>query len=122
MKKRKRVLIVDDDFWLLLSLRRLLERCDYEVHIASDVEGGMKKAQERRPHVVLVDLLLGYENGTELVWRLRGMVPGLPVVLISAKPGDEAARLAAIYGAAFLAKEDLHLLPYLLHQLFGKEG
>ena len=122
MKKGKRILIVDDDFWLLLSLRRLLERCGYEVLIASDKAAAVSITEQRRPEAVLVDLLLGFENGIEVVWQLRAIMPNLPVVLMSGCLGDEPAKLAIIYGAAFVGKDEMTHLPALLHRLLKKKG
>lgn len=112
-----RILVVDDDFFILRGLRKVLER-DYEVKTASDGETAMRIAEEFRPNVAFVDLILGYDSGLDVVQGLRAMLPDAALVLMSAHhPGRISEEVDAVGADGFLAKEELALIGSLLYRI-----
>lgn len=112
-----RVLLVDDDFWLLKGLRRVLER-DYEVRVATDGDTAVSIAESFKPRAVFVDLLLSYENGLDLIEQLRETLPDATIVLMSAYKMDQLIDEALAAGAdGFLAKEQLGAIGAFLWQI-----
>jgi CheY-like chemotaxis protein len=106
-----RCLIVDDNQTFLEAARVLLEREGLTVAgVASTVAEALRRAEEVRPDVVLVDIWLGDESGLELARHLvdsdRGDEP--TVVLISTHSEEDVADLISESPAAdFLAKSEL---------------
>lgn len=66
-----RVLIVDDDPSIRELLGELLVDEGYEVFVASNGLSAVGIAQERQPHVILMDLMMPVLNGIEATHRIK---------------------------------------------------
>lgn len=76
-----RVLIVDDERPVLLTIEALLKRRGYEVAAASSAAVGMKLMREWKPELVLLDLGLPDADGMEVLRKIRtGGVEGAGAV------------------------------------------
>ena len=106
-----RLLIVDDNTHFLEAARRLLEREGMTVvGVASTTLDALRRAEELRPDVTLVDIELGQESGFDLARRLTEgtETPRPPVILISAYPEQDLADLIEASPAlGFLPKSGL---------------
>ena len=87
-----RILVVDDHADMRAYLVRLLGRA-HRVETAADGEAALAKAVADPPDLVLADVSLPGLSGLELVTALRGdpRTSLVPVVLMSARAGPEAA-------------------------------
>jgi DNA-binding NarL/FixJ family response regulator len=106
-----RCLIIDDSPRFLDAARGLLERQGITVvGVASNSTDALRRAEELRPDVTLLDIDLGGESGLELARRLHdqaGPVPA-PVILISTHAEQDYAELiAASPAVGFLSKTAL---------------
>ncbi len=105
------VLIVDDDRLFLEAAHDLLEREGLRVvGVAATAAEALRRAEELRPEVVLVDIMLGGESGFDLARRLaehnRGGGP--TVILISThSEADFADLIAESPAAGFVPKRNL---------------
>jgi CheY-like chemotaxis protein len=120
-----RILVVDDDFTILRGLRSLLEELGHRVYVASDGESALRVSKELTPDVVLVDLLLAYENGLDIIEQLRPILPRCHLALMTSWPGDEIIYEAEACGAdVFVAKDELPsaLLLLLRHLERQRQG
>jgi len=107
---RLRVLIVDDSESSLDAARVLFEREDVSVvGVASTTAEALGRAEQLRPDVVLVDVMLAGESGVELARRLVEHEDGggPAVILISTHAEDDLADLIAETATGFLAKSEL---------------
>jgi CheY-like chemotaxis protein len=106
-----RLLIVDDNTHFLEAARRLLEREGMTVvGVASTTLDALRRAEELRPDVTLVDIELGQESGFDLARRLTEGTRSQrqPVILISAYPEQDLADLIEASPAlGFLPKSGL---------------
>jgi ActR/RegA family two-component response regulator len=110
-------MIVDDDFFILSGLRKMLER-DYQVKTASDEETALRIAQRFQPDVVFIDLLLGYESGLDVAEKMREILPDAALILMSGgHPGRISEEFDAFGCDGFLAKEELALIWGLLQRI-----
>ena len=76
--RRARVLLVDDDLWVLLSLRRVLERRGYEVVACSAPLDALALVETGHGFDVLItDLSMPLLRGSELLARVVVADPGL---------------------------------------------
>ena len=89
------VLVVDDDPTVSDVVRRYLERAEIEVTLAADGFAALAAVWERRPDLVVLDLMLPGLDGLEVCRQLRAADPNLPVVMLTAL-GDEADRVVGL--------------------------
>ena len=89
------MLVVDDDPTVSDVVRRYLERADFSVTLASDGFVALAAVAERRPDLVVLDLMLPGLDGLEVCRQLRQDDPNLPVVMLTAL-GDEADRVVGL--------------------------
>ena len=86
------VLIADDNADMRDYLRRLLgDR--YAVEAVSDGQAALESARRRKPHLVLSDVMMPRLDGFGLLHALRsdGDLRDVPVILLSARAGEEAS-------------------------------
>ena len=105
------VLIVDDNWLFLEAARDRLEREGLRVvGVAATSAEALRRAEDLRPEVVLVDVMLGGESGFELARRLaaRHLDGGPAVILISTYSGADFARpIAESPATGFLPKQQV---------------
>lgn len=96
------VLVVDDDPDLVSGVARNLKILGHTVRTATSGHEALGLAEQRRPHVALVDMKMPEMNGFELVRLLR---QGDPVVTVIYMTGfSEMAHLAVEQGVTVLNK------------------
>ncbi len=81
---RKKILIVDDEKLIRWSVRQKLNEWDLEVVEAEDAREALRIFPQESPDLVILDVNLPDEKGTELLKQFRNAVPELPVVMITA--------------------------------------
>ena len=94
----KRILVIEDDPDIALSLRLKLERDGgFEVVTAHDGGAGLRLAVERPPDLVLLDLNLPGMDGFEVCRQLRKTpaTAATPVIMLTARIG-ESDRVAGL--------------------------
>ena len=105
-----RCLLVDDNKAFVETARRVLDSAEVRVTgTASNIAEALLRASELRPDVVLVDIMLGDENGFDLARSLAASAAGnLAVIMISSDTEDDYADLVAESPAlGFLPKSEL---------------
>jgi two-component system alkaline phosphatase synthesis response regulator PhoP len=103
----RRILIADDEPNIVTSLEFLMRRCDYEVCVARDGEEALRLAEQFRPDLVLLDVMMPRKNGFEVCRRIREN-PGLQsirIVMLSARGRDvEVGKGLALGADAYVTK------------------
>ncbi|MET7748960.1 response regulator transcription factor [Micromonospora sp. NPDC005367] len=92
---RHRVLVVDDDRTVSDVVCRYLEHAGYEVEHVGDGLAALDTVRERRPHLVVLDLMLPGLDGLQVCRRLRQGSEGVPIIMLTAR-GDEADRVLGL--------------------------
>ena len=82
-KRRRRVLIVEDEPALRLSYQRAFEP-RYELVFASTGAEALEQLEQQRPDVAVLDMRLPDTDGVELLRRIRLTEPDLPVIITTA--------------------------------------
>ncbi len=87
-----RVLLVDDNADLREYVQGLLSAVGYQVEIAGDGEAALEMIRAARPDLVLTDVMMPRMNGFELLAAIRAdpELGDLPVIMLSARAGEEA--------------------------------
>lgn len=78
-----KILIVDDDNLICLSLKRVLERLEYQAEIC--MEGGkvFDSIEMHQPDIILLDIYLTTHNGLDILRDLQEKYFHIPVVMIT---------------------------------------
>ncbi len=87
--KSSSVLIVDDEPLLLGTTRDFLEPSFAKVWTATTPAEALHIAKTQSIDILLVDHRMPQMRGTELLKRVREIIPELPVIMITAYPDDD---------------------------------
>jgi DNA-binding response OmpR family regulator len=98
MSGMPRVLLLEDDDGIRLSLRMALEDDGYTVSDAADAERALAMVDEDAPELMLVDLMLGGMDGFTFIRRVRPTSQA-PIIVLSARADTEDIVTALEAGA-----------------------
>jgi CheY-like chemotaxis protein len=86
-----RILVVDDDAWILRMVTTVLEKKGYQVTTAQDGEEGLAQAQATSPDLIITDVMMPKLDGWALVKQLRAtpQLAFVPVIFLTALGSDE---------------------------------
>jgi two-component system nitrogen regulation response regulator NtrX len=95
------ILIVDDEADIRDLVSGILEDEGHSTRLARDADEGLKSIEERRPHLVILDIWLQGSrlDGLEMLSAIKKAHPDLPVVIISGHGNIETAVTAIRRGA-----------------------
>jgi CheY-like chemotaxis protein len=91
-----KILVVDDSRTALMMEREILERrTAYQCVTASDGQEAVEKAQQERPDLILMDVVMARMNGFEAckMMRQHASTREIPIVLVTTR-GEEAYKEA----------------------------
>jgi len=103
----KKVLIVDDEPNIVLSLEFLMKRAGFDVAVARDGEEALAQVAAFAPDLVLLDIMMPKKSGYEVCEILRAdpARAGMKIVMLSAKGRDtEVAKGMALGADAYVTK------------------
>ena len=88
---KETILVVEDEEDIRELLKYNLEKEGYQVFAAATGEEGLRAVRDRRPDLILLDLMLPGLDGLEVCRRIRGeaQTQPLPIIMLTAK-GEEA--------------------------------
>jgi two-component system response regulator MprA len=117
----RRVLVVDDDPRSRNAVARLLTEEGYDATVAADGEEASGLLASWHPDLVLTDLNMPRLDGCGLLKRVNALVPGTPVIVLSARSGaDGRASVEGMGVAGFFAKPvQIDELLARIHDLIG---
>ncbi len=81
------VLIVDDSPTELYACQKILEKHGYEVETATDGESSLERAQQVKPDLILMDVVMPGMNGFQATRQLNknSDTAQIPVIIITTK-------------------------------------
>jgi DNA-binding NtrC family response regulator len=109
---------IDDDPATLELISEALGESSLEIHTATDPEEGLRVVQEKRPEIVLLDLMMPKLDGMALLERILRIDPGIEVILITGHYSTESAVQAIQKGAGDYLNKPLSIA--LLREKIGK--
>jgi len=118
MKKSYKILIVEDDIKLQKVLNDKIVREGWKVAVAVDGEEGIRRIEESRPDLVLLDIRMPRMNGFEMLEAVRKKYgrKELPVVVLTNYgEADNVSRAVELQAEAFMVKSD-----HSLDEVVGK--
>jgi DNA-binding response OmpR family regulator len=103
----KKVLIVDDEPNIVISLEFLMKREGFKVFVAGDGDAALETIAAEIPDLVLLDVMLPKKNGFEVCQQIRATPAwqGIKVIMLTAKGRDtEVAKGMALGADAYMTK------------------
>jgi two-component system, OmpR family, alkaline phosphatase synthesis response regulator PhoP len=104
----KTILLVEDSRMVRTILEKDLTRAGYRVITAADGEHGLQSAQQCRPDLVLLDMLLPKITGLDVLRTLKSddATSALPIIALTGLSKGNADKLKKQGAAAFFEKSD----------------
>jgi DNA-binding response OmpR family regulator len=112
-----KILIVEDDTPIVRALERGLKAHGHELVSADNGEDGVALAEDPSVDLVLLDIALPGLDGHEVLKRIRGRRPDLPVLMLTARDDLQNKVLALNSGA-----DDYLTKPFALEELLARVG
>ena len=112
-----RILVVEDNANLAYGLMTSLELEGHEVVLADDGAAGLRAALDRRPDLLILDLMLPGMDGYRVLKALRDAGATVPVLILTAR-GEEADKVLGFR----LGADDYVTKPFGLLELLARVG
>lgn len=96
---KPRLLLVDDDQIFCQVLAQALEKRNYDVEIAYQVQSGLDLAEKIEPEYAIIDLRIGHESGLELVNKLISLDDNTRIIMLTGFASIATAVAAIKLGA-----------------------
>mgnify|MGYP001620069914 CR=1 FL=1 len=82
---KKNILIIEDDDFFRELLRKKLLSKDFNIFEAIDGEKGIEEMKEKKPDLVLLDLLLPNIDGFEVLLKVKSdpIISSIPIIILS---------------------------------------
>jgi DNA-binding response OmpR family regulator len=95
----KRILLVDDDYEIVESMRIALESRGYSILVARDGNQGLAMAEREDPDLVILDMMMPKRSGFLVLEKLRRTRPvPIRVIMITANEGSRHKAYAEMLG------------------------
>ncbi|MCP4373694.1 MAG: response regulator, partial [Deltaproteobacteria bacterium] len=95
----REILIIDDNLKLCESLARSFAKRDIKSYYATNSLDALPLFIEKGPGIVLLDIMLGPENGIDILKKILELNPNAQVIMITAYAKIESAVEAIKIGA-----------------------
>lgn len=108
----KRILFIEDESALQKTFGEILKREGYEMISALDGEIGLRLAKEKKPDLILLDLILPRVNGFEVLKEIKSdeNTKQIPIIVLTNLEGAEDTDKAIELGATtYLVKANYSL-------------
>ncbi len=101
MKKRKKILVIEDDHFLRENMTELLELSNFEVHSASNGKIGIETAKKCKPDIIVCDIMMPEIDGYSVLEVLakKNNTKFIPFIFLSAKAERKDIRKGMDLGA-----------------------
>jgi len=89
--KKKKILIIEDEYSLQEILKDILTDAGFDVIIANDGKEGIQKIHQEYPDIVLLDCMMPKMDGYEVIIKIRKdtMFLNLPVIMLTVKSSEK---------------------------------
>jgi DNA-binding response OmpR family regulator len=111
----QRILVIEDDASILRGLADNLGFDEYEVLTAADGESGYRMIRDKRPDLVILDLMLPRMSGYEVCRKARAEGVRTPIIMLTAR-GEEADRILGLD----LGADDYVSKPFSVRELMAR--
>lgn len=90
-----KILIAEDDRNILAGLVDILKMDGHSTVIARDGEAAVRQVKDRKPDLLILDIMLPKMNGFEVCKKLKAQGAAVPIIILSAQ-GEEADKVLGL--------------------------
>ena len=98
--KKKSVLVVDDEESIRVSLKRIIEKANYQVETAENGSAALKKLAIHKYNIVLTDIMMDDISGITLLQNIKENYSNVLVLLMTGYASIDSAIVALRSGAS----------------------
>jgi two-component system OmpR family response regulator len=113
--ERARVLVVDDEPSIVDAISMALRHHGFDVEAAESGKDALERVRRRRPHVMVLDVMLPDMEGFEVARRLSAEDAAVPILLLSAR-GNTADKVRGLTAGG----DDYVTKPFSLEELIAR--
>jgi len=124
MKKRAKILLVDDDIDFVEVTKTILETKPYEVIVASNGDEGLRKAREEKPDLILLDVIMPIKDGFTAAEQLKKdpQLSKIPTLMLTAFAAKGAQSSIPVSRGFTLEADDYIDKPVSPEELLARVG
>jgi two-component system alkaline phosphatase synthesis response regulator PhoP len=111
----RKILIIEDDPGIQMSLQDEFESEGYQVFVANDGVKGLTMTKEKKPDLIILDIMLPELDGYEVCKRLRKEGNNTPIIMLTVKDKEIDKVLGLEFGA-----DDYVTKPFSLRELLAR--
>ena len=111
----RKILIVEDDPGIQMSLQDEFESEGYQAFVANDGAKGLSMTKEKKPDLIILDIMLPELDGYEVCKRLRKEGNNTPIIMLTVKDKEIDKVLGLEFGA-----DDYVTKPFSLRELLAR--
>lgn len=112
---KQRILIAEDDTNIRNGLFALLQGEGYDVCVARDGEEALKRYSERKPDLVILDIMMPKKSGYDVCRSIRAKDEKIPLIMLTAK-GEEIDKVLGLG----LGADDYMTKPFSTRELVAR--
>lgn len=114
---KKKVLFIEDETEIVDLMRTRLEANGYQMFSAYDGEEGLKKVEENKPDLILLDIVIPKINGLIVCQRLKNgsKTKDIPIIVVSASGGKDLPKRCREAGS-----DDVVIKPFEAEEILDK--
>lgn len=109
---KQKLLIVEDDKYLLQAYQAKFESENFDLLMAHDVDEGLRFLQSTDVDLIILDLIMPVKSGTEFLQTLRSIEKHkhIPVIVATNLANTKEKELCMLYGVSnFCLKSDVSI-------------
>jgi CheY-like chemotaxis protein len=120
-----KILVMDDEPFILLMIKKMLEKEGHEVDLALNGNDGLELFEKFKPDLVITDIIMPQKEGLEIILELRQKYPDLKIIAISGGgrvgpdgylPGAKLFGADMVFQKPLIQKEFMHGVSVLLEE------
>jgi len=102
----KKVMVVDDEEDIRISVSQVLEICGYEVIEAENGFDCLKQLEQGRPDLVILDIMMPGMSGWDVAARIKENHEwsAIPIVFLTAKGDDMSRGMGGLMSEEYIVK------------------
>ena len=121
---RKKVMVVDDEEDIRLTVGQILEVSGYDVISAETGLDCLEKMERERPDLVILDIMMPGISGWDVAARIKEHEEwsGIPIVFLTAKGDDMSVGMGGLASVEYIVKPfDIQRLKSCVERIFKEK-